>query len=251
MVWFFKDVGGRVAHSGGVYLDKKYTNSLEAMQQSVSNGYTHIELDFVFTSDEKLVCLHDWEESFEYHFDRPSKGRVLLEQFNQLVTEAPYKNCNLNTLHRFLENNTHVVVITDIKERNIEGLRQIFEYFKDANNRFIPQIYGIHEYDIARSIGFDRIIWTLYKDNSSYQDIYLNSISRDLYAVTLDYPRARSYIAWKLRSNGVHTYVHTINDLYRLFALKFIYGVNEVYTDELAPSVVSRVVNRIGLNAGR
>lgn len=61
---------GLIAHAGGgITVDGRqysYTNSREAVEQSYAAGHRVIELDFALTSDEYLVCTHDWAD---FHAD--------------------------------------------------------------------------------------------------------------------------------------------------------------------------------------
>jgi len=47
-----------IAHAGGGIDGHTYTNSKEALLQSLDKGYKFIELDFCLTSDDQLVCAH-------------------------------------------------------------------------------------------------------------------------------------------------------------------------------------------------
>lgn len=47
-----------IAHAGGGIDGYTYTNSKEALLQSLNKGYKYIELDFCLTSDKHLVCAH-------------------------------------------------------------------------------------------------------------------------------------------------------------------------------------------------
>ena len=58
----------RIAHAGGQVNGATYTNSLEALEENYQAGFRAFEIDFSFTSDRQLVCLHDWEESFTRSF---------------------------------------------------------------------------------------------------------------------------------------------------------------------------------------
>ena len=51
-----------IAHAGGVLDGYVYTNSLEALQNAVANGYKYIEADLLLTSDSVLVAAHSWED---------------------------------------------------------------------------------------------------------------------------------------------------------------------------------------------
>ncbi len=50
-----------VAHAGGGIDGQTYTNSLEAMDLSYSLGHRVIEVDFCWSSDGRLVLMHEWE----------------------------------------------------------------------------------------------------------------------------------------------------------------------------------------------
>lgn len=50
-----------IAHAGGAYEGRKYTNSREAVMQSLAQGYQFIELDLHPQQDGSLLCLH-WPE---------------------------------------------------------------------------------------------------------------------------------------------------------------------------------------------
>lgn len=56
-------IAHRVAHAGGGIYQKTYTNSYEALDYNAKSGFQYFELDFSFTKDNRLVCLHDWEDS--------------------------------------------------------------------------------------------------------------------------------------------------------------------------------------------
>lgn len=49
-----------IAHAGGCIDGYLYTNSLEAVQQSLTFGVRNIELDLCLTNDNQIVAAHDW-----------------------------------------------------------------------------------------------------------------------------------------------------------------------------------------------
>src|SRR5690606_19320291 len=57
-----------VAHAGGAIYGFKLTNSLEALEESYENGFKLIEMDFEWTSDGKVVAIHDWGPMVERLF---------------------------------------------------------------------------------------------------------------------------------------------------------------------------------------
>ena len=54
-------------------------------------------------------------------------------------------------------------LVTDVKERNLDALEHIGSNYPQFLTRIIPQIYQPSEYTIVRELGFEKIIWTLYK----------------------------------------------------------------------------------------
>lgn len=50
-----------IAHGAGQIDGKKYTNSLEALELAVKNGYKFIELDLLITKDKRIIAAHDWK----------------------------------------------------------------------------------------------------------------------------------------------------------------------------------------------
>ena len=53
---------------------KAYTNSFDALDQNIKNGFVYFEIDFSLTKDDQLVCLHDWKRSFKRSFGFETKG---------------------------------------------------------------------------------------------------------------------------------------------------------------------------------
>ena len=50
-----------ILHAGGVTPEGVTgSNSLEALEHSYENGFRLLELDFSWTCDGELVCVHDW-----------------------------------------------------------------------------------------------------------------------------------------------------------------------------------------------
>ena len=60
-----------IAHAGGAIDGHVYTNSKEAVLNSINNGSKYIELDFSLTSDSELVCVHRWENVYADSCHRP------------------------------------------------------------------------------------------------------------------------------------------------------------------------------------
>ncbi len=228
----------RVAHAGGEINGKNYTNSLEALNFNRMRGFDYFEIDLAFTSDGHLVCLHDWGKSFRNIFGFNTPKKITLENFNFLIENKPkYRPCTLASLIRWMESNKNTTIITDVKGNNIKALTDISKKVHNFQRRIIPQIYDPKNYKLIKALGYQQIIWTLYRYKKNTNNVlkWVNSFKGPI-AVTMPIKRAKSGLSEKLQKQKIPTYVHTINN-YTYFKeiLQKKYFVNEIYTDKLAP----------------
>ena len=166
----------RIAHAGGQIGNATYTNSIDALNVNYDAGFRIFEMDFSFTSDQQLVCLHDWEESFERSFGRRRQAPVTLLEFEQLVRDrSEYNKCTLGSLMQWFSAHPQAILVTDVKERNLDALAVISSSYPQFIDRVIPQIYQPDEYSVARDLGYKRIIWTLYLYPGSASTVLRNA----------------------------------------------------------------------------
>ena len=226
----------RIAHAGGSIEGDTYTNSHEALDYNIKRGFELFEIDFSWTKDQQLLCIHDWDRSFNRLFGFQIKQRPTMEAFEKLNQEkSRYNICTLNSLKNLMEKNKHIKIITDIKEKNIKALRIIAQEIKDYDSRIIPQIYHPSEYKRVKKLGYKNIIWTLYKFSGN-NDRVLDQVDHlKLFAVAMPQKRAKEKLGIKLKEKGIPTYVHTINSKGELRIYKKNFGITEVYTDFLGP----------------
>ena len=210
----------RVAHAGGEYNDKTYPNSIDSINSNFQ--YTkYFELDLQMTKDKRLVCLHDPIVSDKYFYE---------------IEEEIIKNdyCYDKVLKDLLHKNKEILIITDFKTDNIKGLSFIKDYFKDDSFRFIPQIYYESEYKKVKDLGFDKIIFTLYRVSNYSNDKISEMIKKmDLFALTMDPARLRSGIFEKIDKEKQFVYIYTVNSFLRYLQYKIFFGADEIYTDSL------------------
>jgi glycerophosphoryl diester phosphodiesterase len=67
-----------IYHAGGSINGQIESNSLEALEATYAAGGRFIELDFNWTTDGQLVCIHSFESKYSSAF---SNGAVSLETF--------------------------------------------------------------------------------------------------------------------------------------------------------------------------
>ena len=220
-----------IAHAGGALQKNTYTNSLEALESNKAY-FDLFEMDLIFTSDNELVCLHDWNVNFERLFSREVTSPLNLEEFRALVAGLEITPCDLSSLMDWLLKNPSKYIVTDIKERNLEALEQIAKKYPELMDQIVPQVYQWGEYSQVAELGFEKIIFTLYAlRNFSVLRLLQDVSENDYFAVA--FPRSMAnHLGELLASRGVRTYVHTVNKIEEATALKEI-GVWGVYTDFL------------------
>lgn len=228
-----------VAHAGGGFQGLTYTNSVEALEEN-ADAFTLFEIDLEWTSDDRLVGLHDWEECFTTIFGFDVEGPLDYSTFRELKTVTGITPLDLPLIKEFLLKNPSAKIITDTKSNNIDAIWKIARFFPDFAERFIPQVYQPDEFSQAIEIGYRDIIWTLYRYCNIYDPVALVSHIRNWedeytikpFAVTMPVCAAEGGIAKVMAKAGVPVYVHTVNtcdEYVRLLGL----GVVSIYTDFL------------------
>ena len=232
-----KDMLKTIVHGGGIIIDEdnnySYSNSLEAIESSYDKGSRFIELDFDFTSDNELVLIHDW--SNKYCSNIKDNKPLTKEEFLKCKIYDKFTSISIDELIDFMESHKGLYIVTDIKDNNIEGAKIIAEKADDFKNRFIIQIYNIDEYKPIKSLGFDNIIFTLYKlklkDKLDTETLKNYAKQYTFIGYTFDAKLLdRDGYLDKMKSINTGLFVHNINYEY---GNDYYYnqGINGVYTD--------------------
>jgi glycerophosphoryl diester phosphodiesterase len=227
----------RVAHAGGGINGETYTNSLEALDHNIKKGFSYFELDFSFTKDRRLVCIHDWQPNFERAFGFLPERMPTLEDFEALVeNKSKFELCTVSTLATWMKKNPSAMIVTDIKQDNLEGLRILANKISEFKSKIIPQIYDPQNFQAVKMMGYKQIIWTLFFYDGSNDDV-LDWIDRfeGPFAITMPKDRATSDLPKRLAEKHIPTYVHTINSEAEMNKFVKEFGVTEIYTDFLPP----------------
>lgn len=244
-----KDVWGNnnlIAHAFGAVDGKDYTNSFEAFEQNYKKGYRVFEVDFLLTSDNRLIARHDWSYDRALLFKQNPPHNLGTpwdydSVMNQKIYDA-YSPVDVALVIEIMEKHPDVYIVTDSKYFDSEIVRETFQQIVDAAGndpsilkRVIPQIYNQEMLKDVRGVyNFPEIIYTLYmsKDNNQQVIDFVNS--EKIRVVTMPEGRNSSEFVQGLRDVGTYTFVHTINDfsLAKKHAENGTYGF---YSDLLLP----------------
>lgn len=235
-----------IAHAGGgLKVEGTYSNSLEALDKAVENGFSYIEVDFLAAENGDLVLLHDWNKTyfrlFTYFPRLPFDSRLSkfvksksASDFESLSMRMGLTQLSLDDLILWLQDNPTVYIITDIKDDNLSGLTQIRDKAGDLKSRFIPQIYYFNEYNDVKNLGFEDIILTTYRLKSTVSELREFVESNKLFGLTIPEPWAQDEFLNQFINLDTPIFLHTINS--KLKASELIEKrVEGIYTDYLYP----------------
>lgn len=196
-----------IAHAGGEINGAKYTNSKEAVLNSISKGYKLIELDLRTSSDNIIVAAHDWESFIN---NTEINERPDHEQFKKQKYLSQFTTIDISDINDIFNNNKGLVLVTD-KIRDIQLLSENVSY----KDRVIVEVFDIYGYNQAIEYGFNNVAFNIDIDKSEDIDFI---ISNNIKAVTyrgdhLESDRQNMVNAQKLASHGVYSLIYSYEDL--------------------------------------
>lgn len=221
-----------IAHAGGEIRYIYGSNSKEAVVDSILEGNNIVELDFGFTTDNRLVAIHDFEDGLSKYFKTDYRP-VTYDEFMELNFINNLTQLDIDGVISLFDTYPTLHIITDTKYDNIKMLTYIAENYPDYIKRFIPQIYTFDEYYKVANLGYENIIFTSYKAYIDNKTLLEFAKGKELFAITIPYERAQDGLAKGIyEKTGIPVYAHTVNDveIYKGIKEKGIYGI---YTDTL------------------
>ena len=129
-----------IAHAAGEISGHPYTNSKEAIAQSLSKGYQFVELDLRLSQDKYIVAVHDWKQ-FHTMTGHTGEQTIPLEEFEKRkiyshYTPVTYKD--INTLF----SQGDVFLVTD----KIEQFDIVNEQLRIPANSLMVEVFSYKSY---------------------------------------------------------------------------------------------------------
>ncbi len=230
---------GFVIHATGALDGNAYLNCAEALDACMENECFLIEIDFMFTADNEVVCTHEFENIDGFSLS----NRPTLAEFKSTRVVAGDKTYTPLTFEYLLEvmaKYKQLKVVFDSKEGNFQGwdtsaliekmIDQAGKAGINLRKRMIVQVYSIENYEDLQKFEFNDYWYTNYKKNYSAEKI--KECFEDKANLTV-------YVMWaslwdEFYKAGFTTQkkiaVHTVNNkdyMNRLFES----GVSYIYTD--------------------
>lgn len=241
---YIRDGMQYVIHAGGVLdgidesgVARTYngSNSEEGLMQCADAGCEVVELDFSFTADGELACIHNWHK--EYSSDIENDVPMTLDAFLETEIYANFTPMGLKETAEILRQNAGLYIVLDIKDDLLTALGKIAETCPDLKNRFIVQIYEEAQYEPVREMGFEYVIFTLYRldwqGKTDWRALGRFADGHPLIGFTFSYELCQvdGYVDGMLKS-GVPLYIHTVNGEEEQ-QMYFDMGISGIYTDDV------------------
>ena len=146
-----------IAHAGGAIDSCIYTNSLEALELAVANGYRFIEFDFNFTSDSVLIAAHSWED-FNAMTDCSHKRDTAptYSEFMRRRIHGRYTPLSAEDINRFFLSHPNLFLVTD-KVSSPDVLEQ---YFPNLKQRMVVEAFSYPHYTQLKEQGYYRVLYS-------------------------------------------------------------------------------------------
>ena len=202
-----------IYHAGGEVKGFSYTNSMEAIKQTLEQGNRLLEIDFLFTSDGHLVCLHEWKNL--QGLSRP----CTLEKFLSLQMYYQFTPITAEDVIVFMREYTDMYLIIDTKEPDalsvVGELLRLCDYAPEIASRFVIQLYdsGIK----ARCMDLyafsdDNFLFTAYKFGPNRVSDILNlCMEENIRIVTVPYGSWDKATVQRFTDAGCLVFEHTVN----------------------------------------
>jgi glycerophosphoryl diester phosphodiesterase len=146
-----------IAHAGGGIDGNAYTNSLEAVNNSINNFYKLIELDLLVTDDDKIVAQHDFrilehicKKNFFYDTEKKNRKKILFNEIKNCnkIFDNKYTLLKEDQIIEIFENNKNLILVTD----KIDDFKLLYKRFK-FQDRLIVEVFTIKDYLKAKLYG--------------------------------------------------------------------------------------------------
>lgn len=216
-----------------------------AFDAAYARGIRLFEADLHWTSDRRIVLVHDWDDAYAWWFSpwpraislawRRIAGPPAHRDFMAARMRGGLTQMDLEALLDWMRRHPDARVITDAKADNLAVLRAIAEQAAGGLQAFIPQAYAPDEVAEIRRLGFQDVILTLYRiPGAGGAELEAALGGLDLFALPVPAHRANALMALALAA-GIRGAVHTINDPAAATRLASV-GATLLYTDYLVPA---------------
>ncbi|PWD97997.1 sulfatase-like hydrolase/transferase [Marinilabilia rubra] len=204
---YVKDTSRFIAHAGGMIDGYKYTNSLEALNESYQKGFRLFELDIIETSDGHFVAAHDWEHWAEitgYEGTLPPS----FQKFREQKIYKKFSPLTMDGINQWFKNHQEAILVTDKINKPIEFAAAFVD-----KGRLMMELFDKSAVRTAVKAGIKGAIPSqVVVDNLKGNKIdKLKELGVAYVAISRNYVSPNMELIRKLKNNGIKVFVYHIN----------------------------------------
>jgi hypothetical protein len=139
---------GYIAHAGGAIDGHAYTNSKEALERAVGNGFKYIEIDMLTTSDGNIVGAHDWHSFNKITNSAGARIPPSIDEFKSRTIHNQYTPLTIGDIYDVFKRNPDLILVTD-KINDFDLLLKDFP----LPDQLIVEVFSIDDYVKALESG--------------------------------------------------------------------------------------------------
>lgn len=223
-----------VSHAAGGIDNLEYTNSKEALDNTINNGINIVEIDFGFTSDGHLICYHTPNDiHWKLGGSKPS-----LDEFLSLKIQGEFTPLTAEDIIKYMKENPNLYIAIDTKEKSLVPVVEKIVELCDEKillNRFIIQCnYPGDKTKISKIYSFpeENYVFAIYKYSQNPYDILAVCYKENINIVLAPYYIWDAETIKMFKDKNIYLYLHTVNreDIANLIMYA---GAHGIYTDYL------------------
>ena len=236
-----------IAHAGGKINNDCGTNSLEALQNAIAEGYHYIELDLCLTSDSILVAAHDWQ-TFNERTGYPLKKDTIpsLKDFKHRRILGKYTPITAEEIGYILEVHPEVHLVTD----KVSDYKIINKYFLKYKKQLVIESFSFNDYQKLKEMGYYKVMYsdeTRIDENKKTLQLLQYAVLPDWFSTTRinEIAIGRSFFNRKknrfiIKHSDTRLNLYTINNLNDI-PKDYINRIDMIYTDSIKPQESGKI----------
>ena len=219
-----------VAHAMGGINGQDYTNSLEAWELNYERGYRVFEVDLRVLDDGTIVCSHT----------QPSE--LTVGEYEASRTVGGYTPLTMTNLAELMARYPDAWVMTDMKsggpadhDNLLKALRSAVSSDSTSQSRIIVQAYEEADYRAAHKLGYENIIYTLYRQQiQEWPHSIAFAAENNIRFIGMPKELVTTETVEQARSKQIWVGVYTVNSESERSRYEKM-GVTHFYSDYLQP----------------
>ena len=228
-----------IAHAGGQTNGEVYSNSINAIEESLKKEFKYIEIDLHKTSDNIFFGLHKWEDlkkiqliSKDYVNELEKKyisGNLLIEDIYNFNKISPIKILTEEYILKFFKKNNQLILFTDktndfkkLEKLNLSlngrvyvEISSIFDYLISLNYKFGKRLFytdfGKLDYLFIKIMNIDNLVINkaIFNAERNLNIVNeFNKLNKNLHIFTLN---SEGEISKKFKRSNIYIYTDFIN----------------------------------------